>query len=135
MVTNPSSCVLNRGQLMLPGTAGMTGGNLGAAPPASSLCHTSPRNTAAEGTRLSEYYTILYPSFIFYLDHIFTSVAIVLHNLDPVVVGVQQERHLLHAAICESLLPIAVQILKPLACGLEVIHRDSLLVLAATAVV
>lgn len=50
---------------------------------------------------------------------------LVLDNLNPVTIGVQQKRDVLHSSICQSLLPANLKILKPLAGGIQVINRDT----------
>ena len=53
------------------------------------------------------------------------SEALVLHDLDPVAVGVEQEGDVLHAAVGEALLPAGVEVLEPLAGGVDVVDRDA----------
>ena len=50
---------------------------------------------------------------------------LILHNLDPVTVRVQDEGHVLHAAVCEALLPVDLHVFKALARRVEVVHRDA----------
>jgi hypothetical protein len=50
---------------------------------------------------------------------------LVLNNLDPVAIRVQQEGNVLHASVCKSLLPANVHILESLASSFKVIHRDT----------
>jgi hypothetical protein len=51
--------------------------------------------------------------------------ALVLDNLNPVSVGVQDEGDILHAAVRQPLLPIDVERLETAAGGLEVVNRDT----------
>jgi hypothetical protein len=53
---------------------------------------------------------------------------LVLDNLDPVAIRVQQKGNILHASICKSLLPANVLILESLAGSFKVIHRNTCLV-------
>lgn len=59
------------------------------------------------------------------LNSIFVAVSVVLDNLNPVSIGVQQESDVVHAAVRQSLLPVALEILKSLASSVQVIHRDA----------
>jgi len=50
---------------------------------------------------------------------------LVLHNLDPVTVRIEQKRNVLHLAVGESLLPATVEFLEPLARRIDVVDRDA----------
>ena len=41
-----------------------------------------------------------------------------------VIVRIQDERHVFHATVGESLLPVDTQVLEPLACGMKIIDRN-----------
>lgn len=49
------------------------------------------------------------------LNSILVAVSVVLDNLNPVSIGVQQESNVVHAAVCQPLLPVALEVLKSLA--------------------
>ena len=51
--------------------------------------------------------------------------ALVLDNLDPVVVGVQDKGDILHAAVRQPLLPVDVERLEPGTSGVDVVDRDT----------
>jgi hypothetical protein len=51
--------------------------------------------------------------------------ALVLDNLNPVSVRVQDEGHVLHAAVRQPLFPIDVERLETAARGIEVVDRDA----------
>lgn len=51
--------------------------------------------------------------------------ALVLHELDPVSIRVEDERHILHAAVRQPLLPVDVERLEAGAGGLDVVDRDA----------
>ena len=59
------------------------------------------------------------------LNSILVAVPVILDNLNPVSVGVQQESHVAHPAIREPLLPVALEVLEPLAGSVQVIDRDA----------
>jgi hypothetical protein len=61
----------------------------------------------------------------FDLNSILVAVPVVLHNLDPVIIGIQHECNGAHAAVRQSLLPIDLKILKSLASGVQVINRNA----------
>jgi hypothetical protein len=50
---------------------------------------------------------------------------IILNNLDPIVVWVQDERNKLHTAICEPLLPVDLEVLKSLTGSINIIDGDT----------
>jgi hypothetical protein len=50
---------------------------------------------------------------------------LILDDLDPVIVRVKDKRHILHATICQPLLPVYSQILKTLASSIQIVHRDT----------
>lgn len=50
---------------------------------------------------------------------------LVLHDLDPVSIGVQQERDVPHPAVGEPLLPVRAQGLEARARGIEVVDGDA----------
>lgn len=57
-----------------------------------------------------------------YLEVGLPSKTLILDNLDPVPVRIQQERNVFHPAVRQPLLPGALQVLESLACRVEVIH-------------
>lgn len=59
------------------------------------------------------------------LEVLLASELLILHNLDPIVVGVQQESDVLHAAVSETLLPVALQVLEAGAGGIDVVDSDA----------
>lgn len=59
------------------------------------------------------------------LNSVLVAVSVVLDNLNPVSIGVQQESNVVHAAICQSLLPVALEILKSLASSIQVIYGNA----------
>lgn len=61
----------------------------------------------------------------FDLDNILVAVLVVLHNLNPVTVGVQQECNIAHAAIRQPLLPVALEVLESLASSVQVVNRNA----------
>lgn len=52
-------------------------------------------------------------------------VTLVLNNLNPVVVRVKQEGNVLHAPVSESLLPVALQVLKTLARRVKIVNTNA----------
>src|SRR5699024_1198523 len=50
---------------------------------------------------------------------------LVLNDLDPVSIRIQQESHILHPPVGKPLLPAALQVLEALARRVKVIHRDT----------
>lgn len=51
--------------------------------------------------------------------------ALVLDHFDPVSIGVQDESHIVHAAVRQSLLPWNAKLLETLARCFQVIDRDT----------
>lgn len=70
-------------------------------------------------------YTVAHLSTAAFLKVCLASKLLVLDNLNPVTIGVQQKRDVLHPSICQSLLPANLEILEPLAGGIQVINRDT----------
>lgn len=50
---------------------------------------------------------------------------LVLHNLDPITIGVEEERNIVHLAVRQPLLPVTLEILESLACRIKVVHRNA----------
>jgi hypothetical protein len=55
----------------------------------------------------------------------FVAVSVILDNLNPVTIGVQQESDVAHPAIREPLLPIALEVFESLASSVQIIHRNA----------
>lgn len=60
-----------------------------------------------------------------YLEVLLARKLLVLDNLNPVTIGVQQKGNVLHASVCESLLPADILILKSLASSFEIVDRNT----------
>jgi hypothetical protein len=60
-----------------------------------------------------------------YLEVLLARKPLVLDNLNPVTIGVQQKGNVLHAPVCESLLPADILILKSLASSFEIVNRNT----------
>lgn len=59
------------------------------------------------------------------LEVILAREALVLDNLDPITIRVQQESHILHTTVREPLLPIGIERLKSLARSFNIIDRNA----------
>lgn len=59
------------------------------------------------------------------LKIVFSGKLLILDNLDPVAIRVQEESHVLHSAVRQSLLPVDVQVLKALAGSTDVVDGDT----------
>lgn len=60
-----------------------------------------------------------------FLESLLAGKPLVLHDLDPVSVGVQQERDVPHPAVGEPLLPVRAEGLEARARGVEVVDGDA----------
>lgn len=49
----------------------------------------------------------------------------VLNDLNPVVVGIEHKSNILHASICQALLPVDTLVLESLASGIQIINGDT----------
>ena len=57
---------------------------------------------------------------------------LVLHNLNPISIGIQDKCNVVHPPVGQALLEVDVECLEAVARGLEVIHRDTWLGLASS---
>lgn len=90
-----------------------------------------PYNTAAmhpNPMRLPQHPTIpvkTSPNLPTHLEVGLATELLILNDLNPVAIRVQQERDVLHPPVGQPLLPAALQVLEALARRVEVIHRDA----------
>lgn len=63
--------------------------------------------------------------FLFALPVRGTLDTLILDNLNPVSIGIQHERDVLHHAISETLFEVHIEGLKAVACSLKIIGRDT----------
>lgn len=59
------------------------------------------------------------------LKVLFAAELLILNNLNPVSIWVQNKSNVLHTAICQSLLPVDIQSLEALTRGVDVVNRDT----------
>lgn len=59
------------------------------------------------------------------LDFVGVTVLLVLDDLNPVVVRIENESHVLHSSIGETLLPVDIQRFESLAGGVQIVHRNA----------
>lgn len=50
---------------------------------------------------------------------------LVLNNLNPIVIRIKHKCYILHASISQTLLPVNTLVLESLACGVEIVNRNT----------